>query len=93
MDIIKSYETVMEKIKQGQSIEEIYVEYDGLIKMELEKGTQKTDIKKVDEYKELRDEAATQIVSGALREAGYRFVSRFENSNLKHGRWKKNSEI
>lgn len=92
MDIVRSYEIVTEKIKQGQSIEEIYVEYDGLIKMELEKGTQETDLEKVDEYKELRDEAATQIVSDALRKAGYRFVSKFENSNLKHGRWE-NSEI
>ncbi|MCI8409800.1 MAG: hypothetical protein HFJ09_11125 [Lachnospiraceae bacterium] len=87
MNRTKIYETIDKKLKQGQTIEEIYVEYDTLftelLEIPIEEKT-KEDMKREDEYLELRDVVAAYAMHKRLIDKGY-----IRACNKKFGRWEK----
>ena len=81
----EAYELIDKKLEEGQAIEEIYIEYDTLVKEELEKPIEEKT--KEDEYLKIRDAVAMRIVHDILREKGYTLVE-----YKKFGRWEKMKE-
>lgn len=92
MDRTKIYELIDKKLKQGQTIEEIYVEYDTLFTESLEKSIEektKEDREREDKYFEIKNVAAIYITSDALRKKGYIHTT-YEDK--KFGRWEKKEQ-
>lgn len=91
MDRTKIYELIDKKLKQGQTIEEIYVEYDTLFTELLEipfKEKTKEQMKREDEYLEIREAVATYAMHKRLLDKGYTCVW-----HKKFGKWEKKERV
>lgn len=87
MSIDEVYEIIEKELKEGKTLEEIYIEYDNKFAEELEKLPREQDYEKRKEYIQIRDEAAACIAIEVLYKKGY---SRVPGKGL--SKWKKKEE-